>query len=67
MADLGDKRGSTLGANDLVANHGGVDDGYKNAGELAGVREDLQELLPRYRHGVFLTKKPAQGGLGLGF
>lgn len=50
MADLGDKRGSTRGANHLVAHHGCVEDGYKNAGELAGVWEDLQELLFANRH-----------------
>ena len=64
MANLGDKRGYALGANDLVTHHSGVQQRHENAGNLAGVGEDLQQLLPCNRHGFALTKKPAQGGLG---
>ena len=62
MANLGDKRGYALGANDLVTHHSGVQQRHENAGNLAGVGEDLQQLLPCNRHGLALTKKPAQGG-----
>jgi hypothetical protein len=45
MADLGNERGHSLGADDLESAHGGIEDRNKNAGFGAGVREDLQQLL----------------------
>ena len=65
VADLGDKCGNAQQGDDLVADHRGIEHRHKNASGQAGVRENLQELLLGFRHGVVPTKKPAQGGPGV--
>ena len=67
MTDLCDKRRNALGADDLIAVHGGVLHRCKNAGNVAGVREDLQQLLRGDGQSQSPDmKKPAQGGFSLG-
>jgi hypothetical protein len=45
MTDLGDECGDTFGPDNLEPLHCRIKDRCKNAGLLAGVREDLQQLL----------------------
>jgi hypothetical protein len=67
MANLGDKRGYALRTNDLVTHHSGVQQRHKNAGNWAGVGEDLQELLLGNRHKLPLRKSPHKAGRRWGY
>ena len=57
MTDLGDEGRNPLRADDLITVHGSVKDRCKNAGNMAGVREDLQQLLRGDGHGFLRAKK----------
>jgi hypothetical protein len=63
MPDLRQERGNTQPAFDLEPRHRVIQCGHKNAGNWAGVREDLQQLLRSDRHRFLQAKKiPLEGG-----
>ena len=64
VPNLSDKRGYALRPDDLVMPHRGVEYRHKNAGNRAGVGEDLQQLLRGNRHKLPLQKSPHKAGRG---
>jgi len=66
VPDPGDECGGARCADNAITIHSRVQDRNKNAGLVAGVREDLQQLLLGNRHGFSPGKKyPLMAGGGV--